>query len=107
MTWIRDRSRPGYIEEHVLDLATPKGARLLTTCFEPGDCLIFGMFLAHGSFDHAANNDRVRLSCDTRFQPVVEPMDARFAGDDPPAHDGKGYGCLSAAQPLTAVLTKR
>jgi hypothetical protein len=34
-------------------------------------------------------------------------MDERFSGPDPPAHGGKGYGCLSAAQPMTAPMLKR
>ncbi len=65
------------------------------------------MFTAHAAFDNMAAGGKVRLSCDTRFQPARDPMDERFSGDDPPAHGGKGYGCLSAAQPLTAAMTLR
>ena len=103
----RDPSRPGHFDEHPVDIATPHGARLLTTAFAPGDCIVFGMFTAHGAFDNASPGGRVRISCDTRFQPASEPMDERFAGLSPPAHGGKGYGCLAAAQPMTAPVAKR
>lgn len=103
----RDPSRPGHFDEHPVDLAHAHGARLLTTAFASGDCMIFGMFTAHGAFDNASPSGRVRTSCDTRFQPASEPMDVRFAGANPPAHGGKGYGCLAAAQPMTAPMAKR
>jgi ectoine hydroxylase-related dioxygenase (phytanoyl-CoA dioxygenase family) len=103
----RDPTRPGHIGEPAIDFAAQRKARLLTADFAPGDCLVFGMFTVHGSFDNRAPEGRVRLSCDIRYQPAAEPMDERFAGPDPPAHGGKGYGCLSAAQPLTAPLLRR
>lgn len=97
----RDKSRSGHFADDPIDLARDRGLRILTTAFNPGDVLIFGMFAIHASFDNSSQAGRVRLSCDTRWQPSSEPMDERFRGPDPPAHDGKGYGCLSAAQPLT------
>ena len=103
----RDPSRPGHLHEHPVDLAEAHGARLLTTAFRPGDCMVFGMFTAHAAFDNQSRGGRVRVSCDTRFQPASEPMDERFAGPNPPAHGGKGYGCLAAAQPMTAALAAR
>lgn len=103
----RDAARVGHMTEPAVDLAASHGSRLLTTAFAPGDALVFGMFMAHAAFDNMASGGKVRLSCDTRFQPARDPMDERFSGDDPPAHGGKGYGCLSAAQPLTAAMTLR
>ncbi len=97
----RDPSRPGHIQESPIALAERKSAKLLTAEFEMGDCLIFGMFTAHGSFDNNSGNGLIRLSCDTRFQPAADPMDERFSGPNPPAHNGLGYGCLSASRPLT------
>ena len=97
----RDKSRSGHFADDPIDLARERGVRLLTTTFDAGDVLVFGMFLIHASFDNTNQAGRVRLSCDTRWQPSSEPMDERFCGPDPPAHDGKGYGCLSASQPLT------
>jgi ectoine hydroxylase-related dioxygenase (phytanoyl-CoA dioxygenase family) len=101
----RDPSRPGHFD--AADIAAAKGVRLLSAAFAPGDCVIFGMFTAHGAFDNATRTGRVRLSCDTRFQPAADPMDERFAGADPPAHGGKGYGCLSAARPMNAPMLRR
>jgi hypothetical protein len=103
----RDPLRPGHMSEHPIDFAAQRGARLLTTEFLPGDCLVFGMFLAHASFDNGSTSGRVRISCDTRFQPAADPMDERFSGTNPPAHGGQGYGCLAAARPMTAVMTVR
>lgn len=103
----RDPSRPGHLHEHPVELAEAHGVCLLTTAFQPGDCMVFGMFTAHAAFDNGSRGGRVRVSCDTRFQPASEPMDERFAGPNPPAHGGKGYGCLSAAQPMTAPPANR
>jgi len=103
----RDPSRPGHLHEHPVDLAESAGSRLLTTAFRSGDCMVFSMFTAHAAFDNGSRGGRVRVSCDTRFQPAADPMDERFAGANPPAHNGKGYGCLSAAQPMTAAPATR
>lgn len=97
----REPDRPGHLKDNAADLAQRKGTRLLTTAFKPGDCLVFGMFTAHAAFDNGSTSGRVRVSCDTRFQPASDPMDERFSGPNPPAHGGKGYGCLSAARPMT------
>jgi len=97
----RDPNRPGHIEESPIALARSKNSRLLTSDFSLGDCLVFGMFTVHGSFDNNSQNGRIRLSCDTRFQPAAEAMDDRFSGPNPPAHGGLGYGCLSASLPMT------
>lgn len=97
----RDPTRPGHIEESPMALVQSKNSRFLTSDFKLGDCLIFGMFTAHGSFDNNAQSGRIRLSCDTRFQPAAEAMDERFSGPNPPAHGGLGYGCLSASLPMT------
>lgn len=103
----REPDRPGHIKQNAADLAREKGTRLLTTAFAPGDCLVFGMFTAHAAFDNCAKGGRVRVSCDTRFQPATDPMDERFSGPNPSAHGGQGYACLSAARPMTAVQVLR
>ena len=103
----RDPSRPGHIEESPMALAKRKGARLLTAEFGLGDCLTFGMFTVHGSFDNNSATGAVRLSCDTRFQPAADPMDGRFSGPNPPAHNGLGYACLSASLPMTETAALR
>ena len=103
----RDPSRPGHIEEDPIHLAKRKSAKLLTAEFEMGDCLVFGMFTVHGSFDNNSESGLIRLSCDTRFQPSADPMDERFSGSNPSAHSGLGYGCLSASRPMTETGTLR
>jgi hypothetical protein len=97
----REPHRLGHIKDNAIDLARDKGMRLLTTSFQSGDCLVFGMFTAHAAFDNGSTSGRVRVSCDTRFQPANDVMDERFSGPNPPAHGGLGYGCLSAAHPMT------
>ena len=91
----------GHIEENPLELVNRTRSNFLTSSFSPGDCLIFGMFTVHGSFDNNSKSNKVRLSCDTRFQPKSHPMDPRFSGPNPKAHRGLGYGCLSSSLPLT------
>ncbi|MEM7463096.1 MAG: phytanoyl-CoA dioxygenase family protein, partial [Pseudomonadota bacterium] len=96
----RDPSRPGHIEENPIELMQRKSSMFLTSEFGLGDCMVFGMFTVHGSFDNNSENGLIRLSCDTRFQPSGDRMDERFSGPNPPAHGGLGYACLSAALPL-------
>ena len=98
-------SIPGHIEEHPVELINRKKSIFLTSNFNPGDCLVFGMFTVHGSFDNNNQNGKIRLSCDTRFQPKSEPMDPRFSGSEPKAHGGLGYGCLSSSLPLTEMAS--
>ncbi|MDX6751736.1 phytanoyl-CoA dioxygenase family protein [Geminicoccaceae bacterium 1502E] len=103
----RQPGAKGHVEEHPIDFARAHGCRFLTTRFLPGDCMVFSMFTAHAAFDNGSAGGRVRLSCDCRWQPAGEPMDERFAGPDPRAHGGKGYGCLMAARPLGETLALR
>ena len=65
------------------------------------------MFTVHGSFDNNSPLGRIRLSCDTRFQPINQPMDPRFSGKNPLAHSGLGYGCLTASLPMNETRPAR
>lgn len=60
------------------------GLRWLTSDFIAGDMLLFHTELLHATLDN--NSDRIRLSLDTRFQLVSEPMDPRFVGETPLGH---------------------
>lgn len=102
-----DKSRPGYIDVNAIEFAQQHDRRLLSSSFCAGDILLFDHFTAHAAFDNHDPAGRVRISCDTRWQPAAEPMDERFRGPDPSAHDGLGYACLSAARPLTETTTRR
>jgi ectoine hydroxylase-related dioxygenase (phytanoyl-CoA dioxygenase family) len=80
-----DRDRvTGWFTNDPTELVDQYGGRWLTTEFEPGDALIFGMFTMHGSL----NNDTgsFRLSCDTRYQRADEAVDERWIGENPIAH---------------------
>ena len=88
-------------QQDAITLARERGTRLLTTRFRPGDALIFGMNLMHGALDHHQPENRVRLTCDIRFQPEADPTDPRYFGPNPGGTTGAGYGELNGAKPLT------
>lgn len=88
-------------KDDAITMAEKRGTRLLTTHFQPGDAIVFGMTLMHGSLDYHAADHRVRLSCDVRFQPEADPTDPRYFGPNPGGTTGAGYGELNGAKPLT------
>lgn len=61
------------------------GGRWLTTEFEAGDFLTFGMFLVHAAVDNCSGN-QFRISSDSRYQRASEPIDERWIGETPPGH---------------------
>jgi hypothetical protein len=65
------------------------GGRWLTTEFQPGDFITFGMFLVHASLDNRTEN-RLRISSDARYQRASEPIDDRWVGLNPPGHTTAG-----------------
>lgn len=65
------------------------GGRWLTTEFEAGDFITFGMFLVHASLDNRSDN-RLRISSDCRYQKASEPIDERWVGINPPGHSQAG-----------------
>lgn len=65
------------------------GGRWLTTEYQPGDFLTFGMFLVHASLDNRTEN-RLRISSDSRYQRASEPIDERWVGPNPPGHTTAG-----------------
>lgn len=56
------------------------GFKLATAHFQPGDVLIFGLFMMHSSVPNITN--RYRISIDTRYQLASEPSDERFHGEN-------------------------
>jgi hypothetical protein len=58
------------------------GTRWLTTEFQAGDVLIFGMFTLHCSLDNKSPENRVRLSIDARYQHAADPIDRRWMGEE-------------------------
>ncbi len=75
----------GTFSEDPAELVENFGGRWATTTFRAGDVVILGMHTIHASLTNTT--DRFRISCDTRYQPESEPMDARWAGQDPPGHE--------------------
>jgi hypothetical protein len=55
------------------------GFKLATCHFEPGDVVIFGMYMMHSSAPNLS--PRYRISIDTRYQPADEATDERFFGE--------------------------
>lgn len=76
----------GAFSNDPLEVIERYGGRLLTHSFQAGDALLFGMFTMHGSLNNEQN--RFRLSCDTRYQRADEPVDERWIGENPIAHYG-------------------
>jgi ectoine hydroxylase-related dioxygenase (phytanoyl-CoA dioxygenase family) len=60
------------------------GGRWLSSEFEAGDVLIFGMFTIHASLDN--HSPSIRLSSDSRYQLASEPVDERWVGSNPIGH---------------------
>lgn len=96
----KDTSRKADLGADAVSFAKSRGTRLLTTDFAPGDLVIFGMFIAHGSLDHHDATGTVRVSCDVRWQPAALPRDERYFGPNPGGTTGAGYGELNGAKPL-------
>ena len=69
-----------------LEISERYGAQWQTAEFKAGDVLLFGMYTMHAALSNAT--DRLRLSCDVRFQPASEPIDPRWFGDKPVGNYG-------------------
>jgi hypothetical protein len=85
----RDKEHPyvgGWLSKDAPHVRDTYGGRWLTTEFEAGDVLVFGMFLVHCSLDNHSPENRIRLSTDTRYQLASEPADERWVGEDPFGH---------------------
>ena len=96
-----DNTRKADLGSDAISFAQARGTRLLTRDFEAGDIALFGMYTAHGSLDNHSGTNRVRLSCDVRWQPESLPLDARYFGANPPGTTGAGYAELNGAKALT------
>ena len=88
------------IDTDPITFAKQRNSKILTTQFRPGDALIFGMYTVHGTFENYANDKKIRLTCDIRFQPNNEIKDPRYFGPNATGTTGAGYGELNSARPL-------
>ena len=86
-----DRDRvAGWFSNDPMEIQSRFGGQWMTSEFEPGDALIFGMFTLHASLTNTSN--KFRLSSDTRYQLASEPVDERWIGEKPKAHYGWNAG---------------
>lgn len=83
-----DRDRLTWLDDDPAVVLEQYGERWLTTDFEPGDVLCFGMNTLHGALDNHSVTGRCRLSSDSRYQCVDEPADPRWNGDRFEGHGG-------------------
>lgn len=96
-----DNTRKATLAQDAVSFAQQRGARLLTRNFAAGDLAVFGMYTLHGSLENHSPVNRVRLSCDVRWQPQSLPLDMRYFGPNPGGTTGAGYAELVGAKPLT------
>ena len=90
----RDKTE-GWFSGDPVELVDKYGGKWATTSFEPGDAIFFGMFTMHSSTVNITN--RMRISCDTRYQLKSEPVDERWVGKKPKAHDSSDEQVKSMA----------
>ena len=96
----KNKNLKASIDSHPVDFAKERKSKILTAHFNPGDILIFGMYTVHGTFENHSKDNKIRLTCDIRFQPQKEPKDPRYFGVNPGGTTGAGYGELNSARPL-------
>ncbi len=89
----------GWFTKEPMDIVTQFGGRWLTTNYEAGDVILFGMHTMHASTTNLTK--RYRLSCDVRFQPAHEPMDERWT------KGGPGHQVFGTSAPLRTVADMR
>ena len=70
----------GWLSANPVTLREKLGGRWLTTAFQMGDLLTFGMRTVHASLDNHTKS--YRLSSDTRYQLASEPIDPRWVGEE-------------------------
>ena len=92
------KDRKAIINVYPIEFAKQRDFKILTAHFKPGDALIFGMYTLqlHGTFQNHSIDNKIRLTCDIRYQPKSEEKDPRYFGSNP----GVGYGELNSARPL-------
>ncbi|MFD2613462.1 phytanoyl-CoA dioxygenase family protein [Paenibacillus gansuensis] len=74
----------GWFSDDPHELIEKFGGRWATSSFQAGDVMIFGMFTMHASTVNTSN--KMRVSCDTRYQLASEPADDRWIGKKPKGH---------------------
>ena len=75
----------GTFSEDPKEMVNKFGGRWATTEFKIGDIVILNMNIIHASLLNMTN--RLRISCDTRYQPLSDPIDSRWSGNNPKGHE--------------------
>ena len=83
---VADRDQIEWLSTNPVTLQEKFGTRWLSADFQPGDVLCFTMRTVHGALDNRSPVGRCRLSSDSRYQRIDEPLDERWNGDNPEAH---------------------
>lgn len=97
---VNDEGRKVAFSESPGEFAEARNARLLSGNITAGDVIVFGMYTLHGTFDNVSADNRCRLTCDVRYQPLSAAVDERYFNADPTGTTGAGYGELVGAKPL-------
>ncbi len=91
----------GWFSRDPLEISEKFGGRWLTSAFEAGDIIFFGMHTMHASTTNLTN--RFRLSCDVRFQPASDPLDKRWAKDGIEHYGGPPKRTMAEAREMWGV----
>lgn len=89
----------GWFTKEPMDIVSQFGGRWLTTNYQVGDVMLFGMHTMHASTTNLTT--RYRLSCDVRYQPAQDPMDERWT------KGGTGHKVFGTNAPLRTVADMR
>jgi len=71
---------------------------------QAGDVIVFSMKTFHASTVNTT--DRVRITCDVRYQLKSEPVDERWVGEKPPGHMKFNYRNDKSIYPITMEEAK-
>ncbi len=77
------------------------GFTLATAHFQPGDVIIFGLYMMHSSAPN--RSDRYRISIDTRYQLACEEKDDRFFFREDGSWLGNFYNKGASYRPITEL----
>ena len=80
----------GWFTKDPMEIVEKFGGQWMTSEFQAGDVILFGMHTMHASTTNLTN--RFRLSCDIRFQPMNDPIDERW--------QRKGVGHTALGMPV-------
>ena len=81
----RDLIKGGWFTNNYTELSEMTKTNWLLGDYNPGDVVIINIYTFHGSLRNELN--KVRFTCDVRFQPASDVIDNRWIGENPLAHE--------------------